>query len=469
LRTINRLPPEIISHIARHTLGEDDVDARPIVPLTHVCQYWRDSIVSTPDNWSLIFSNRRKLAELSLERAKAVPLTIRLDLGRLKEEPGFFDLLLAHVEDTVSFSCMGFHSIKELTQALPNFPKSMPNLRSLVLGHEAILGVDRRKPIDPFDFSTHIALKELSLSHIPLFSSILNLRTLTTLSLCDPYFDLPIDTLLSFLEENRSLESVSLTIKFAEPSLRRSRRPSPLENTLQRLSVSGVGAVDIRALVSSIALRKGATLETHYNGHQHAGLTAIFSEVSTAHLPSLTSPIFMEYQSSETRRGVRLLGPDGSFSYDDGVIGEGFLTDIALLKFASIRELRLGCRGPGTLTKFRLRYFHSLEVLAIDGNRVPLSLTSMFPDPVYPPLLKTLAFLDCCYIPEDFLAKLAQIALDRQQDNPSTFGLDRVVIMDSEGHWPPSAASIELLRKYVPVVEVLVGSEFPKDLSLAMW
>ena len=62
-----------------------------------------------------------------------------------------------------------------------------------------------------------------------------------------------------------------------------------------------------------------------------------------------------------------------------------------------------------------------------------------------------------CDIAEDFLAHLAQIALYREK-------LRRVVIIDSNGQFPP-AASIQRLRECVPVVEVLEGKEFPKDLS----
>jgi len=62
----NRLPPEIISSTARCIL-----DTRSIFSLTHVYRYWRDSIISSSDSWTLIFSEWKDLAALSLERAKA--------------------------------------------------------------------------------------------------------------------------------------------------------------------------------------------------------------------------------------------------------------------------------------------------------------------------------------------------------------------------------------------------------------
>ena len=55
---VNRLPPEILSRIAQCSLNAA-VDARPIVPLTHVCRYWRDSITSDPANWTLYPTSTR--------------------------------------------------------------------------------------------------------------------------------------------------------------------------------------------------------------------------------------------------------------------------------------------------------------------------------------------------------------------------------------------------------------------------
>ena len=67
LQPVNKLPPEIISHIARDISGRFDLDARRMVPLTHACRYWRESIALAPENWSMIFSHSEPLAALSLE------------------------------------------------------------------------------------------------------------------------------------------------------------------------------------------------------------------------------------------------------------------------------------------------------------------------------------------------------------------------------------------------------------------
>jgi hypothetical protein len=392
---------------------------------------------------------------LSLQRAKAAPLAIHLNLGELKRRRGFLELLLPHLHNTLSLTCINFTTTAELAQLL-KFPNSMPILRSLSLTRPR--HAEQGQTIDPFDFSTHTTRRELSLYNFPLVPSILSLRTLTEFSLFDHHFQLHIDLLLNFLEENRSFESASLTIRFVEPSLCFSQRQTPVKNPLQHLSISSDDARIIRALISGITLRRGGALDICHTGN-NAGLTGIISGVGVSHLQNLSSPILMEY--GPFPRSIRLLAPDGSFSYRGPVNTESPFGEFPLLPLANVRELRLECRGSWILRQFRLSTFPSLEVLAVNGGSKVSLLSPVLPDPASSPSLKTLAFLDCL-ITEEFMAQLAQVAFNRT-NNSSTL-LSRVVIIDSEGNLPV-AVSIEQLRKYVSVVEVLEGTKFPKDLS----
>ena len=134
---MNKLPSEIISHITRCLLDEDiveeedTVDARPIILLTHVCRYWRESIISTPEHWTWISNRSRSLTILSLQRAKAAPLRISLDMDQIKESPWFSDLIAPHIQNTETLYIDSISTTKELSQMFPNFPWSMPNLRLL--------------------------------------------------------------------------------------------------------------------------------------------------------------------------------------------------------------------------------------------------------------------------------------------------------------------------------------------------
>ena len=474
---MNKLPPEIISYIARCVLQTDcESDTRPIIPLTHVCKYWRNSIVSAPENWTRISNRRTRLAKLSLERTKAVPLEVLILFGFGRKT---FPLLLPHANKVVILRCTGLTAVEELTQALPNFPKSMPNLQSLTLaGHEVHTTGNQRRIIDPFDF-THTTLRKLSWQNLPLSPSILGPRTLTEFHLHDTGCNLHVDTLLEFLEKNQSLQRARLNINFGEDPLRRSRRQMPIKSRLQHLFIFCNDKEDVKPLISNIALREGATLELVDTGS--GGLGRIISGVSMTHLPGLSSPISMEYQLFPRR--IQLVETDGCFLYID-LSNEGCLRfgeEFPLLPLASIRKLCLKGYGPWVPPQFQLPPFPSLEILAVDGHNMGNSFDHKFipnltrldggsivpplfpalPDPASSPSVKTLAFLDCA-ITEEFMVKLAWVAIERRNRTP--ISLHRVVIMNSKGTFP-SAGSIKRLRKFVPVVEVVEGKELPKDLS----
>ena len=456
LRPINRLPPEIVSYIARSVFEDNDIDTRSIVPLTHVCRYWRDSIISMPENWTLISNKRRKLAELSLARAKAAPLTITLNL--LESNQGLLDLLPPYIPNVASLTCDGFYTIEDLIQALPNLPGSMPKLRSLDL--RKTIHANWNRSIDPFDFSAHTKLRELSLTSIPLFPSILRIRTLTEFSLIDYFFPLHIDTLLSFLEENHSLEDATFDIEFTEHSLCRSRRRTPVGNGLRRLSIFCEDTIIIRALISSIALRKGAALEIHHYGND-TKLSDILSGVPATHLPNLSSSTFMEYQTSLSLRSIRLLGPDGSFLYEGGGKKEALFGEFPLLPLVSVREFHLSYRSSWSQTRLQLSSFPSLEVLVVDCGVDNTPLFISLPNPASSPFMKTLVFLDCV-ITKGFMIELSQLAAYRKKT--ASASLRRVVIANSPGNQLPGVALVDRLKKHVPVVEVAEGRELPEDL-----
>ena len=169
----------------------------------------------------------------SLQRAKLAPLQIHLDVDQITESPGFAVLITPHIQNSETVDIDSISAVEEFAQTLPNFPQSVPNLRSLSLSGY----VKWDQSADSFgpSFSTLI---QLSLIDIPLYSSLLRLRTLTHLTLRYSWFFLHLDTLLDFLDENRPLEHGILDIRFANPCLRISRRRAAIRNCLQSLTMS---------------------------------------------------------------------------------------------------------------------------------------------------------------------------------------------------------------------------------------
>ena len=463
LQPVNRLPPEILCSIARRFLDENAIDARSIIPLTHVCRYWRDSIISAPDNWTLISNGRVELAALSLARAKAARLNVSIDICQFRADPTSFGLLTPYLQNIDTLCARDLPSIEELTRALPGFPQSTPNLRSLTL--LCTYSSAKWDPsIDPFESLTP-TLKCLSLFKVPLYPSLLNLKTLTDLTLRSHCFEFHLDTLLDFLEQNRSLESAVLDIRFMGPALRYSRRRAPIKNRLRHLSIPCNNPMNAQALVSNMALRRGAHLEIS-SFDQNTGLNEILSDIATTHLSNLPSPAFMEYQSYP--RDIRSFGPNGSFSFSCSPSSSVPFVEFPLLSLTGVREFRLKHRTPERLRSslgpivFHPSSFPVLETLAVECDTDLLHVLSpLFSNPSASPSLKTLAFLDCV-ITKEFMKELTQFATDRK-DTTSAW-LHHVVIVGQGGGFPTATSILELGR-HVPVVDVRFGTKLPMGLT----
>ena len=384
------------------------------------------------------------------------------DMRQVKRNPWFSDLITPHIQTTETLRFSHISMVEELTQTLPNFPQSMPNLRSLTLSGPWNAGWDWS--IDPFGPSTP-PLTHLSLSDIPLYPSFLHLRTLTDLTLRSCWFYLHLDTLLDFLEGNCSLERATIGVTFAHPSLRSSRRRVVTGNRLRCLSICSYDAMDNKALVSSIPLQRDADLEITLC-YESTGLNDVLSLISTTHLSNLRSPNFMEYHPDK-RTSIRLSGSNGSFSASC-LLGSGIpFAEFPLLPLTNIREFRLIRRTSGleefplNPTVFPPSSLPALETLVIEREITASHLLSaLFSNPSSSPSLKTLAFFNCD-LDEVFMEELTRFASNRK-DTTSAW-LYRVVIVSSNGNLP-SVTSIDALGDHVPAVDARIAKKLPTDL-----
>lgn len=469
LQPVNRLTPEILSRIARDVPHKySNIDAQRIIPLTHVCRYWRASILSIPENWTLISSCSKLLAALSLERSRAAPLEISLFMDEVREQPGFTGLLIPYLQNVEILRISELTTVEEMTQTLPNFPHSTPKLRLLELSLSDE-GGKWDPSIDPFGLFPP-TLSDLSLHDIPLYPSFLEMRTLTQFTFHNLKFSLPLSALSTVLERNHALESVTLMNNFPEidAPLQHLHRAA-IGDRLKYLRIHCWNAIaDAQILISTISLRKGAHLEISSGCGK--GLNEILSGISTAHLGNLPGPTFMEYESHP--REIRLHGPNGTFSFNnfDGLDGL-FLEFPVLPPLTDIREFRFIHRTslippPGPELSHQLTSFSALETLAIEcdiecNTDLSDALSPLISSNSDHPSLKTLAFLNCV-ITNSFMEGLTRFASNRKYTPLA--GLHRVVIVHRDGKFP-SAASIRALQMMVPVVDVRFGRELPTDLT----
>ena len=455
---MNRLPPEILSRIAWLVRGYA-IDAKPVVPLTHVCRYWRESIVTTPGNWTSISSGSVRLAELCLERCQETPLELSLVMYDVGENSEFTALIMPYMQNTETLRIRRISTIGELVRRLPDLPQSIPNLRTLSLSSDH--DIARQDVLaDPFGQST-LALRVLSLASLPLFPSLQRLTTLTNLTLHCRGLDLPIDTLLDFLEANRALENVTLDLTLS--TFQNSRRRVGAVNHLQSLSTCSSDAAEINAFISRIPLQRGARLEIDLGG-QNAGLSEVMSGIPVTHFLNLQSPTSSEYCPDD--RSIELSGPNGSFLFKCDPHRTAPFAGFPIFQLTNIKVFHLTRRASGlmdvqTRIKFPPYALPALETLTIKHELDALHLLSAsLTDPSASPSLKTLAFLDC-RLDGACIKRLTKFASDRKTTTSSW--LYRVVIVTSGGNFP-SVSSIDSLADHVPVVDVRMGKKLPADL-----
>jgi len=87
---ISKLPPETLLKISEFIVNPRTRESVfEIVKMTHICQYWRTTLISYPHLWSSIFvkNDHKDFVAACLERSQEAPLTVRLDL----KNPGYYD------------------------------------------------------------------------------------------------------------------------------------------------------------------------------------------------------------------------------------------------------------------------------------------------------------------------------------------------------------------------------------------
>jgi hypothetical protein len=460
LRPINRLPPEVLASCATFV---SDADPRPIVPLTHVCRYWRESVTSNPRSWASISTGWKELTPLCLERAGAIPLAVDLTVPDVEEDGAFLNGLLPHVSRIGSLRLTGHSSVETVKDELPGFFASpMLELTSLEL-QQTEEPIQLFPPDDatvPPPFRNVSKLRSLSLTQTPLYPTLFTIGSLVELKLTVYIIPFHFPTLLVLLDSNRGLELVVLDIQFATGSVETTpARKVPLAR-LHHLSITCTGPTDARGLLSCISLPSGIRLEVLCSG----------SDPLDAYLPLPPTPIqtvlapitVVKFRPSP--RELHLSGNSGLLFFRSRASRRE--PELHLFSTTSVREFHMGTTSWSLIPMFlppALRQSPALETLIFTGASASWgagAFDSLATQPLLCPYLKTIAFFNCRLVPEvmrafeDVIAKRKDVATAR---------LYRVIIVNSAEPLPDYAL-IQRLRKHVPCVDVRMDDKLP-DLS----
>jgi hypothetical protein len=120
---INGLPPEILSRVLEHR----DCD-RDLVAATHVCRYWRSTLISSPLLWTSLFSSDLDRTFTYLERSKSTPIDVKISL-RSPKDLEVLKHIAPHIARTKYFVIDGTHL--EVHAISPLFRNPVPSLQHL--------------------------------------------------------------------------------------------------------------------------------------------------------------------------------------------------------------------------------------------------------------------------------------------------------------------------------------------------
>lgn len=140
---VNRLPPEILSRVFQHHDCEQDR-----VVATHVCQYWRSALISSPPLWTylrLISDSHVDRALTYLKRSKSVTIDIEMtpDLLSSPDVPRHFAPHISRIRSLVVHGPLMLHAAPSLLLCEP-----VPALEHLTIERHH-LGVPAN-PVDRF-------------------------------------------------------------------------------------------------------------------------------------------------------------------------------------------------------------------------------------------------------------------------------------------------------------------------------
>ena len=465
LRPVNRLPPELLTSCAAFV---SNADPRPIIPLTHVCRYWRRSITSNPRNWASIATGWKRLVPLCLERAGTVPLALDITIPDIKSDPSFLRELLPHVARVGHFSLTGHSSIKTVADDLPGFfDSSMPNLTSLELQQTtepAEIFPSGKTPVPPI-FRNVTKLESLCLTRTPLYPALLGITSLRELKLLGYTSPFHFGTFLGFLGSNPGLELLVLDIQFVVDSVEIAPARMTSLPRLQRLSITCSKPIDSRGLLSCISFPHGVNLEVVFTKSDQSAQLESFLPSPPTLIRKLLAPI-TTIKTQVSPQELRLFGNGTVFTFRSSQAPLVVHQELALFPVATVHEFHTNVH-PFKYTDIELskvlKALPSLKTLVFSNTIIPrASLSALAEEPVLCPALKTIIFFKCSIGP-NAIQKLGE-AIVRRRDLTVT-RLHRVVILNDSRAALPEPKSIRQLRKSVPHVDVRVNNKLPAWLS----
>ena len=325
LSLVNKLPPEtiiIISEFIAESRSRKSIF--DLVKMTHICQYWRSTLISCPRLWSSIFvkNDHKDFVTACLERSQELPLAVHLDLKygdyhefddctciRNEWSPGMYidedNPCRYHTTIEPLMNADSIKRIRKLDVLLTmldgsdegpdcDFHDALGGFRFFVFPLPFLESLSFNVDYDEFDsyIDTHLTLPEdlfcwrlippANLRHLSLHGCyggpILAVRNLTSFELSgyedyDP-IQLDRDTFLPFISGSSSLVSLAL-LRCEFPDREKSPRATPVKlsklKTLRLMNIYGLSSfpdiIEVPAFKTLSSLHISTQEEENAMGH----------------------------------------------------------------------------------------------------------------------------------------------------------------------------------------------------------
>lgn len=338
---VQRLPPDVIIEIATYVNGPstNGGDQQPLMAMSQVCRYWRQTLLLDTTSWSSISSEFIELFPLFLERSGSRLFEINLTTGTLL--PYTIQHIVPHTGRLGALRCDLEESDIAALQTLSQINLS-PNLRTLSIK------ISTPPPFAPeaiemaFLSGEMPTLRTLELLHFPITPQFAGLKHLVEVRLEVGYSTLT--NVLDLLSANPSLEKVRLLGSFEDDD------PRPTGSiSMKHLKFFAVERCMPCLIFDKLTFLRKARVFIRYNTIPHlipSGYTLPRSMARYPNLQGLTS-LYALITSNDTY--VDLTGPNGSIAIQYANLQDGSTLSSAIHALPTTGVTQLTCESHPAL------------------------------------------------------------------------------------------------------------------------
>ena len=464
-RPIQQLPPDVLTEVATYLHPRVcGGDYRPLVAMSQVCHYWRDTLLSDAGSWALINSESIGLLPLLLKRSGSHLLEVNLNMDNLI--PHTIEHLGPHTSRLGDLRCDLEEADIAALQSLSLLDPS-PLLRTLSIE------ISRPPAFSPGVIEMALisgempSLRKLELLPFPITPQFAEFKHLVDLRLDVRYSTLT--SVLDLLSANPSLEKVRLLGNFKGDEDDTRAAGSIL---MKRIRFFTLERCSPRLLLEKLTLLPKARVFIRYNFMHHFNRSEYALPRSVEGYPNLQNlSSLYALVTDQNDTYIDATGPNGSIAiqYTDLRDVSALSHTMATLPRTGITQLTCESHPASTGMEIgkviemmnilpRLEEIILIHFGGVDIQNFLFALTSRNRWTY----LRRLKFVHCRQI-VDWIDHLVNVAIGREEEDSI---LEAVTVVREEG---AGEGWFDVLKEFVGTLELVEEEESQILRSVQMW